>query len=153
MDSSLFKKITYGSVLIALILVAYLAFIKDDSASTKNASFLGLKNNTTKQDIGNQGDLNIDGEANNPTKTENNNEATSTQSSDKKSGLYTVKEGDTYGCIAEAYYGSYEHWTDILNSNIRYGKGYSEHELHVGAVLEMPEITSENLKPTSKLCS
>jgi hypothetical protein len=152
MDSNLFKKITYGIVLVGLLGVIYFAFFKDDSTS-KNADFLGLKNTSENKDISNQQDLNIDGSEEDNKSDENNESNGSEQAADKRAGFYTVKEGDTYGCIAESYYGSYEHWTDVLNTNIRYGNGYSEHELHVGAVLEMPEISKDNLKPASKLCS
>lgn len=152
MDSSLFKKITYGIVLISLFGVIYLAFFKDDSTS-KNADFLGIKNSSENNDISNQQELNIDGSNEDKKSDENNESSDSEDTKVNKTGFYTVKEGDTYGCIAEIYYGSFEHWTDILNANIRYGNGYSEHELHVGAVLEMPEISKDILKPASKLCS
>ena len=64
-----------------------------------------------------------------------------------------VKDGDTYGCIAEKYYGSFEHWVDIMNSNPVHTDGFSEYELHVGAQLVLPAITADRLKPASALCS
>lgn len=154
MDSSLFKKITYAVVALAVLSVIYLAFIKDNSATSKNADFLGLKNIPTEKDISNKSDLTIDGVETKDKTEKAEDQAKSVQKSTQdKSGFYVVKEGDTYGCISETYYGSYEHWTDILNANVRYGNGYYERELHIGATLEMPEIQKENLKPASKLCS
>lgn len=154
MNSDIFKKITYAVVIVALLLVGYLAFIKDDSSTSKNADFLGIKTSSGDKEIGNQSDLSIDSNSEEKTNSSETEESASkSEEKDKKSGFYTVKEGDTYGCIAEAYYGSYEHWTDVLNANIVYGEGYSEQELHIGAMLEMPTISAENLKPSSKLCS
>ncbi len=74
------------------------------------------------------------------------------QAGDKTQTMYTVKEGDTYGCIAEKYYGSYEHWTDVVSANPS-SDGFTEYELHVGAQIVLPAVTSVNLKPVSVLCS
>lgn len=74
------------------------------------------------------------------------------QAGDKAQTTYTVKEGDTYGCIAEKYYGSYEHWTDVVSANPS-SDGFTEYELHVGAQIVLPAVTSANRKPASTLCS
>lgn len=161
MDSSLFKKLAYFTTALVLAVVAYLAFIRNDNdtdtASSRNGSFLGLKSTPGSNEIDNQNDLDIDdiAEGEEESSEESGDQTTDQQElgEDKEASLYTVKEGDTYGCIAEAYYGSYEHWVDILNANIIYGEGYSERELHVGAVIEMPAIPAAQQKPASNLCS
>lgn len=159
MQASDFKKITYALAIIFVLITAYLAFVRKlpggDSPSLRNAKFLGLKTISVQNNISNQKDLSIDGESNTestPAK-ESNTSKVAEPSGDVRNGFYTVKEGDTYGCIAEKYYGSYEHWPDILNANANYGNGFAEYGLHVGAVLEMPAISSSNLKPKSNLCS
>jgi len=70
----------------------------------------------------------------------------------KAESVYTVKDGDTYGCIAEKYYGSFEHWVDVINANPG-GVGFAEYELHVGARIVLPAVSSTSLKPASTLCS
>lgn len=154
-----FKKVLYAVCVIALVTVGYLSFIRKnqvgDSATDRNAKFLGLKNIVNDTKVDNQKDLSIDDTDNNSNKTDSPGdsdiEKTSNPTTSKSTALYAVKEGDTYGCIAESYYGSYEHWPDILNANSNYGNGFSEYGLHVGAILELPAI--ETLKPASKLCS
>lgn len=79
-------------------------------------------------------------------------QAATTQSGDKAEVVYEVKEGDTYGCIAENYYGSFEHWPDIMSVNPS-TKGYTEYELHVGAKITLPAVLAANLKPASDLCN
>lgn len=74
-------------------------------------------------------------------------------STDKSASVYTVKDGDTYGCIAEKYYGSFEHWVDVMNANPTGQVGFSEYGLHVDAKLTLPAIAAANLKPTSNLCN
>lgn len=72
--------------------------------------------------------------------------------SDKTETIYTVKEGDTYGCIAEKYYGSFEHFVDIMASNPVDQMGFGERTLFVDAQLVLPAIAGSDLKPTSALC-
>lgn len=150
-----FSKIFYGICVLALVVVGYLSFIRKlnggDSATTRNAKFLGIKSLSISTALDNQKDLSIDSTKPEESKTDNQAASQEASTTSKPATLYTVKEGDTYGCIAEAYYGSYEHWPDILNANSAYGNGFSEYGLHVGAVLELPAI--DNLKPASKLCS
>lgn len=76
----------------------------------------------------------------------------STAGSDKPETTYDVKEGDTYGCIAEKYYGSFEHYVDIMRVNPTSQRGFSERHLYVDAVLVLPAIAQANLKPASHLC-
>jgi len=71
---------------------------------------------------------------------------------DRAQTIYTVKEGDTYGCIAEKYYGSFEHYTEIMAANPLYATGFGEYSLFVEAKLVLPAIASTNLKPASSLC-
>lgn len=78
--------------------------------------------------------------------------AKETETGVKSASTYTVKAGDTYGCIAENYYGSYEQWPTIYNANIGGGVGYGEYDLHVGAVLTLPAVAADQVKPASQLC-
>lgn len=159
MSENTFKKSVYISCAVAIVLVSYLAFARklgtNDSATARNAKYLGLKANPSVDvTVGNQKDLTLDGSGDDTKGADaDSQQSTTTAANGKLASLYTVKEGDTYGCIAETYYGSFEHWQDILNANSRYGNGFSEYHLHVGAVLELPAISAENLKPASKLCS
>lgn len=151
-------------------------------ASKRNAAFLNLKNAVAadQNSLANSGDLSIDGDfgSNNVTVDDSSNGNTVTPDNgstpqpsddqkpdetsapdtatatagDKAATVYTVKPGDTYGCIAEKYYGSYEHWTDIYNANARYGLGFQPDELFVDAKLDLPAIAAADLKPASKLC-
>lgn len=91
--------------------------------------------------------------ANEPTNSDQPAESPAAAQDSKTETVYTVKQGDTYGCIAEKYYGSYEHYVDIMASNPVRWEGFSERELHVDAKLVLPAIAKENLKPTSSLCS
>ena len=69
----------------------------------------------------------------------------------KDAGTYTVKEGDTYGCIAENYYGSYDQWSRVYAANAGW-PGFDEYRLDVGAVLQMPTVTQAEALPTTSLC-
>lgn len=69
----------------------------------------------------------------------------------KDAGTYTVKEGDTYGCIAETYYGSYDQWSRVYATNAGW-PGFDEYRLDVGAVLQMPAVTQAEALPTTSLC-
>ena len=80
-------------------------------------------------------------------------QAATTPASNKAESVYTVKEGDTYGCIAEKYYGSFEHWVDVMNANPVGQVGFTEYGLHVGAQIVLPAITATHLKSASNLCS
>jgi nucleoid-associated protein YgaU len=77
---------------------------------------------------------------------------TTPQAGDKPETVYIVQEGDTYGCIAEKYYGSFEHWVDIMAVNPVGTVGFTEYGLHVGAKIVLPAISAPNLKPVSSLC-
>lgn len=71
--------------------------------------------------------------------------------SPKPAGSYVVKAGDTYGCIAEAYYGSYDQWTQVYDLNAGWD-GFSEYHLAVGATLQMPAVASDQLRLKTDLC-
>lgn len=75
-----------------------------------------------------------------------------TQVTGKAATTYTVKDGDTYGCIAEKYYGSYENFVDVMAANPVYDQGFGEYQLYVGAQLTLPAVAQENVKPASSLC-
>ena len=97
----------------------------------------------------------VESEAMDSTKTETTvapSPSAAAPAGDKAQMMYTVKDGDTYGCIAEKYYGSYEHWTDVVSANPS-SDGFTEYELHVGAQIILPGVTSANLKPASTLCN
>lgn len=87
-----------------------------------------------------------------PTTTTTTSTAPSAAQSGKAETVYTVKDGDTYGCIAEKYYGSYEHYTDVMAANPVNQTGFGEYSLYVGAQLVLPAVAKENLKPASSLC-
>ncbi len=69
----------------------------------------------------------------------------------KAAGSYTVKDGDTYGCIAEKYYGSYEMWPQVYAQNAGY-PGFEEFHLDVGAKLQMPAVSAAESLPKTSLC-
>ena len=69
----------------------------------------------------------------------------------KPAGTYTVKDGDTYGCIAENYYGSYDQWSRVFNANAG-GAGYGEYDLAVGGGLTLPAVNAEEALPKTILC-
>jgi nucleoid-associated protein YgaU len=75
-----------------------------------------------------------------------------TPGTDKPETVYTVVEGDTYACIAEKYYGSLEHYVEIMASNPIYNVGFGEYSLHVGAQIVLPAIKASDLKPASSAC-
>jgi len=69
----------------------------------------------------------------------------------KQAGTYTVKEGDTYGCIAEKYYGSYDQWARVYGENAGW-PGFNEYDLAVGATLKMPAVSANEVLPQTSLC-
>lgn len=69
----------------------------------------------------------------------------------KSAGTYVVKDGDTYGCIAEKYYGSYDQWPKLYAANAMY-PGYEEYHLNVGATMQMPAVDAEHALPKTNLC-
>lgn len=78
-------------------------------------------------------------------------ESTVALGSVKPAGTYTVKEGDTYGCIAEKYYGSYDQWPKVYSMNAG-PVGYDEYYLAVGAKLQMPAVSGAEVLPKTSLC-
>ena len=70
----------------------------------------------------------------------------------KSAGNYTVKSGDTYGCIAENYYGSYDQWPKIYAANGGYA-GYEEYGLDVGAKLTLPTVSASEVTAKTNLCN
>lgn len=69
----------------------------------------------------------------------------------KAASTYVVKEGDTYGCIAERYYGSYEQWPKVYAANSAY-PGYEEYHLNVGAVVQLPAVSTAEVLPQTSVC-
>jgi LysM repeat protein len=65
---------------------------------------------------------------------------------------YTVKSGDTYGCIAEKYYGSFEHFQEVMTANPVNDVGFGEYSLFEGAVLSLPAMSASEVKPASTIC-
>ncbi len=76
-------------------------------------------------------------------------DASTTVANEERS--HVVEAGDTYGCIAEEYYGSFEYWPLIEAANASSGVGFQELELHIGNRLILPATTDQ--KPASSLCS
>ena len=70
---------------------------------------------------------------------------------EKKAGTYTVKAGDTYGCIAEKYYGSYEQWPRLYSANAGW-PGFEEYTLNVGATLQIPAVSASETLPKTSVC-
>lgn len=161
---------------VGLVLVGYNAFLNsnndttENNASTKLGSYLRL--DSTKQEAGDEDakvatDAAPDAAASTPAPADStaSTPAAATQTSesapvvelkatpgDAAAATYTVKAGDTYGCIAEKYYGSFEHYTDIMAANPVYDYGFTEYGLFEGAVLQLPAIKAENKKPASSIC-
>lgn len=170
LNQSVIKKIVYGLAAICAVTIIYLAFVRktaNSTATSRNATFLDIKQGEKSEKTAENKaeDKKQDGaeskkedqstkksDETNSSNGDNKTNAAPDNSQDKPAGFYTVKAGDTYGCIAEKYYGSYEHWVDILNANIKYGEGFEETRLFVDAKLEMPAISKANLKPSTKLC-
>ena len=69
----------------------------------------------------------------------------------KPEGTYVVKEGDTYGCIAEKYYGSYDQWSKVYDLNAGW-PGFDEYRLDVGAQLQLPAVGADEVLPKTNLC-
>ncbi len=84
--------------------------------------------------------------------TSTSSSTSSTASRNTAATTYVVKDGDTYGCIAEKYYGSFENWMDVMNANPR-TEGFQEYRLFVGAVLTLPALSADQVRPVSTLCS
>ena len=76
---------------------------------------------------------------------------TTTSTGAKATGTYVVKEGDTYGCIAEKYYGSYEQWPKVYAANSAY-PGYEEYHLNVGAVVLLPAVSAAEVLSQTSVC-
>jgi nucleoid-associated protein YgaU len=154
----------FGLAAAGLLLVGYNAFVAekeaDHTASAHIAKYLKLEQAKT-----NAADEAVEVATENTPKDESTTTTDTTESqtptdtvtmtppSAKAGSTYTVKEGDTYGCIAEKYYGSFENWTDVFRANPSYTEGFSEYELHVGAELVLPALTSDQVRPASSLCS
>lgn len=71
----------------------------------------------------------------------------------KPASDYVVKDGDTYGCIAEKYYGGFGQYSDVMNTNsASIVPGYAEYHLDVGAKIQLPAVSADNLSPATSLC-
>jgi LysM repeat protein len=117
----------------------------DGGGSTDGDSMGGSETESMDSDEGSATENNADSST-------GDSGAGATKPQDKAETIYTVKEGDTYGCISEKYYGSFEHWPDIINANPN-TVGFGEYELHVGARIVLPAIPAGSLRPASTLCS
>jgi nucleoid-associated protein YgaU len=177
-----FMNVLLGLAAVGTILVGYNAFLnsnsdQDTNATSKISSYLGL--NKAKQDTPEVAVTELPKDAAPATTPEVKPEDSTPPTEDKPAdsapaqtpapadvttkvdttsqhrdaAKYTVKEGDTYGCIAEKYYGSFEHYTDIMNVNPVASVGFNEYELFVGQVIDLPAVAHGALKPASSLCS
>ena len=149
-DMSLYDRVRLG--LIATLLAPLLVMITstgdgETTASDRVASYISqttlkkvVADKTVKTDDATKSDDRTDSEA-----------SASGMASPKPAGTYVVKEGDTYGCIAERYYGSYDQWTNVYDLNAGWD-GFGEYHLAVGATLQMPAVTSDYLRQKTDLC-
>lgn len=92
-------------------------------------------------------------QANNAANSSSNqsNSAAPANAAAKAAGTYVIKDGDTYGCIAEKYYGSYDQWQRVYNANAGY-PGFNEYDLAVGATLQMPAVSAAEVLPKTTVC-
>lgn len=167
--------ILLGAAGVGAVLTGYNALVRNndgaDSATSKLTSYLNIDQVKQEAETNNGTEVVISEPSSNDTSTDTTAETPSTTDAStnapdstststpaatgeaKAETTYVVKEGDTYGCIAEKYYGSYEHYVDVMAANPTNWDGFSERELHVGATLTLPAVAKENLKPISALCS
>ena len=88
-----------------------------------------------------------------PTPTATVSPAVKPNASAKVASDYVVKDGDTYGCIAEKYYGGFGQYSDVMNTNSASTvPGYAEYHLDVGAKIQLPAVSADNLSPATSLC-
>lgn len=88
-----------------------------------------------------------------PTPTATVSPAVKPNASAKVASDYVVKDGDTYGCIAEKYYGGFGQYADVMSANSSSAvPGYAEYHLDVGAKIQLPAVSAENLSPATSLC-
>ena len=123
-----------------------------DSSTTADTKTADEAKDTTTDTATNTGDTTTDttaGANSDSSSTTSGSSSSAGSIAAKAAGSYTVKEGDTYGCIAENYYGSYSMWPAVQAANV--GPGYSEYGLNVGAQLVMPAADTSQLK--TDLCS
>jgi nucleoid-associated protein YgaU len=79
--------------------------------------------------------------------------AKTSSTGDKAASTYVVKDGDTYGCIAEKYYGSFEQYQNVMDANwAATTPGYGEYHLDVGAKLTLPAVAASNVLPATSIC-
>lgn len=161
-----------GITVIAMLLTGYNALVssKDKTNPTaKLGSYLKLtqakQESVDAENMVAGTDNTSTGDVAAPTETTPSDSATTDQSQTTKpvtapslpgsvsrtASTYVVKEGDTYGCIAEKYYGSFENWVNIDSANPD-TEGFLERRLFVGAALELPALTADQARPASTLC-
>lgn len=165
-EESLFRTtlITLSATILGPLVVASTnAAGTDDSAGDKLKNYVAAAQQTTadkkddktadKKDDAEKNDAKSDESAKNEDgKTaDNKHAAVPGNATAKKAGSYTVKDGDTYGCIAEEYYGSYDQWTRVYDANAGW-PGFNEYDLAVGAKLQMPAVDASQVLPKTNLC-
>lgn len=156
-ETSLFR-LTLGvlaATVLAPIIVAATG-VGGDRATTGDRLDSYIANASTAQGQGvdgsKQADVSKKDTANQKDPTANEKASQATTAGAKAAGSYTVKAGDTYGCIAEQYYGSYDQWTRVYEQNAGW-PGYDEYELHVGAKLQLPAVSADEVRQTTNVCS
>lgn len=163
-EKSLFKTtlITLGATILAPFVVGMTNIAgTSDSVSDKLQNYVTAARTTTidKKDDANKDDKSTDTKASNEKDADNKESDNSSSNkavpvgdaTTKSAGTYTVKEGDTYGCIAEKYYGSYDQWTRVYDVNAGWA-GFNEYDLAVGAQLQMPTVNADQVLPKTSLC-
>lgn len=131
-----------------------------DTIKQKVGRYLNSSNNSMNQSKGDvtmeenhtEDNNKVSDPAENPQpSTEADSPGDTTTNTPSQASTYEVKPGDTYGCIAEKYYGSYDQWQKVFDANAGYS-GFAEYELHVGAKLTMPAISDAETTPKTNLC-
>lgn len=112
--------------------------------------------NSAKDTASNNNDTSTESKQDNDTATSDNTadksqNSSATKADAKVAGTYTVMDGDTYGCIAEEYYGSYDQWQRVYDANAGWS-GFNEYDLAVGAKLQMPAVAANEVLPATQLC-
>lgn len=153
-EHALFQRaaVALGATILAPLFVA-ITGLGDSGSVSPIASYVGRTSAT--QTVNET--INDDSKSSDKTSTESSDKSSNGSSAAvesagaKAAGSYTVKDGDTYGCIAEKYYGSYEMWPQVYAQNAGY-PGFEEYHLDVGAKLQMPAVSAAESLPKTALC-
>ncbi len=134
-------------------LSAYLNKISVQQAADQDSKDKTSESEDTANNTESSSDSASDSESTATAEATNSQNATGLDlASVKPASTYTVEAGDTYGCIAEKYYGSFDQWQLIYNANAGY-PGFSEYGLDVGAQLVLPAVDTANIRAQTHICN